>query len=216
MTWQPNPFWTEAKLAECRRLYVVEGRTAEETARLIGAPSRSSVISKARRSGWMLPESRINGRGSCVRQDRCSEERRERENRMQRERRAQAIKPPRPPKAIRPPPAPKPDPLNPTEFIMVGNDGGKEGRLPRMDGNLPSDSDPIAFRFRPVSRCSWPIGPVEEIATADSSVCGAPVAEEFCPYCPVHVRQSRSGRPLQPLKGFRDLNVATVPMRKAA
>lgn len=45
-------FWTPEREAEARRLYVVEGRSASEIARAIGAASRNVVIGKAHRRGW--------------------------------------------------------------------------------------------------------------------------------------------------------------------
>lgn len=47
-----SSFWTPEKEAEAKRLYMEEGRSAAEVARMIGASSRNVVIGKADRSGW--------------------------------------------------------------------------------------------------------------------------------------------------------------------
>lgn len=46
-------FWTPALEAKAKQLYIVEGHSADETARRIGAASRNVIIGKAHRAGWM-------------------------------------------------------------------------------------------------------------------------------------------------------------------
>lgn len=45
--------WTETLLAECKRLYIDEGKSAAETARALGhGITRNSVVGQAHRRGW--------------------------------------------------------------------------------------------------------------------------------------------------------------------
>ena len=45
--------WTETLLADCKRLYIGEGRSASETARILGrGTTRNSVVGQAHRRGW--------------------------------------------------------------------------------------------------------------------------------------------------------------------
>lgn len=174
-----NDFWTDEKVAECHRLYVVDGRTARETARLIGAVSDNAIIGKAHRMGWTLPIERIpNPKRPRLDPD----QRRRRQAELARARYVPRARTPRPLKA----PA-----LRPTEFIGVA----KGGKLPRMDGNMPADAAPIPFRFRPRGRCCWPIGEVGQPATCETLVCGAPVGDDEASYCETHRRLSTNLRP---------------------
>lgn len=46
--------WTETLLADCKRLYIDEGKSAAETARILGqGVTRNSVVGQAHRRGWM-------------------------------------------------------------------------------------------------------------------------------------------------------------------
>jgi hypothetical protein len=45
-------FWTDAKTAEAKRLYVTEGFSATQVAVMVGATSRNAVIGKAHRENW--------------------------------------------------------------------------------------------------------------------------------------------------------------------
>lgn len=50
--------WSDHVIAQCKRLYIVEGRSASETARALGGGcTRNAVVGKAHRMGW-LKESR--------------------------------------------------------------------------------------------------------------------------------------------------------------
>lgn len=46
-------FWNAEREAEAERLYIVEGRSASETAKAVGAASRNAIIGVAHRRGWM-------------------------------------------------------------------------------------------------------------------------------------------------------------------
>jgi hypothetical protein len=63
----------------------------------------------------------------------------------------------------------------------------------------PSKPDPIPFHRALRAQCSWPVGPADEEPTSEMLVCAAPV-EGGHPYCAAHLKLSRSGRKLQPLK----------------
>lgn len=46
--------WTETLLADCKRLYIDEGRSASETARILGhGATRNAVVGQAHRRGWL-------------------------------------------------------------------------------------------------------------------------------------------------------------------
>lgn len=49
-------FWSDEKVAEAKRLYVDEGKSASVVAAMIGAATRSMVIGKAWRLGWNRPD----------------------------------------------------------------------------------------------------------------------------------------------------------------
>jgi hypothetical protein len=63
----------------------------------------------------------------------------------------------------------------------------------------PPKPEPMPFHRALGAQCSWPVGPADEEPTSEMLVCAAPV-DGGHPYCAAHLRLSRSGRRLQPLK----------------
>ena len=61
--------WNDDAVAVARRLYMVEGLSATETARAIGS-TRSAVISKAHRMGWAEQRSPVLAQANLIRLNR--------------------------------------------------------------------------------------------------------------------------------------------------
>jgi GcrA cell cycle regulator len=165
--------WTAEVVERVRRLYVDEGKSATQTAALMGGEfTKSAIVGKAHRMGWFVDPARWpNSPGRQAEQ----ELRRRVATGTDRIKRPRPAKPPKPPKQIA---ASKP--------------------LPQM-GQLAPQVDPIAFRLALRAQCSWPVGPADEEPTSEMLICAAPVDGD-CPYCAAHLKLSRSGRKLKPLK----------------
>ncbi|MBV9994516.1 MAG: hypothetical protein JO127_04820 [Caulobacteraceae bacterium] len=158
MSWPRSGWWTPEREAEARRLYLDEGRSAAAVARLLGAPSRNTIIGKAYRSGWKLPQDRARPRGQGLRAPRA---------------------PPKPPgrQALR----------ARTEARRLPAPSLPVSALP-LAAALPPGAAPVAFMARPAGRCCWPIGAEREPAGAEMLVCGAPALPgAWQPYCQIHL-----------------------------
>lgn len=208
MTWQPSEFWTDERIMEAHRLYVIEGRSAAYTAKQIGAVSRNAVIGKASRMGWskddtadgaMRKANSLAGRG--MRKGGRKTQAKFRNGAESRKLQADyfAHKKPRARAGIEVAP-------------MIGVAGG--ARLPMMNVGMPANADPIAFWKRPAHRCAWPIGPADERGGADSECCGAPVSGDGRPYCETHERRSSNGKKLPEIKVYEPRVVKRAPARE--
>jgi hypothetical protein len=167
--------WTDEIALRARRLYVEEGRSARETAEILGPPfTRSAVIGKARRLGWLIDGARAEPR--CM----SLEERALRHRAAARKRRTQESAA-----------APRPQcDLGPKLELAPG-------WPPRMDAQLAADARPVRFIEHRRRQCVWPIGDYRETGSADMLVCGAPVAADRS-YCAVHLCLSRRLKPAKP------------------
>lgn len=182
MTWQPGDFWTEEKVKAAHQHYIEDGKTAAETARLIGASTRSMVIGKAHRLGWKRKRGASEGNF-------------QRAVRAARAQRAASVA--RPPKAAKPKVSPKP-PRDDAPLIDVA----LGGRLPVMNRFMPPDASPTTFLAAIMGGlCRWPIEAAAAAGHSDMECCGAPVAED-APYCPCHVARSGNGKPLPKIKSY--------------
>jgi hypothetical protein len=169
--------WTEEIIERARRLYVEEGKSARETADILGPPfTRSAVIGKAHRMGWLIDEARSKPH-RMSQEERALRQRVSARKRLARDGVA--------PKAPRVKPGPKLAPAS--------------GWPPRMDLGLAADVRRVRFIERKRCECIWPLGDYREAGSAEMLVCAAPVVGEHS-YCALHLGLSRSARRLKPLR----------------
>ena len=188
MTWQKSEFWTEEKVAQAEQLFLVEGKSANQVAKLIGAKTRNMVIGLAYRRGWTRTRGTSEFNHSRH-QARIAERRRKEAAAAQREsyRRLKAAKA----KQAGPP---RED--APTIEIALG------GRLAIMNRFMPQDARPKTFMAALLAdHCRWPIDPAGEHGHSDMMCCGAD-AEEGSSYCAFHVKRSGNGKSLGEIKVF--------------
>lgn len=177
--------WTPEREAEAKRLYVIEGKSATQVARMLGGGlTRNSIIGKAHRANWIR-----DGRQAA----------------------SKPAQQPRAPSVPRPKyaKAPKPGPqgkaavvfggmkpvLSPekadekrAEFAAYG-----KGILAGFD--LPANDDAIPLMDRQRLQCSWPVGtparPAEQMCCGQPVTPGANATVET--YCTRHARAASTG-----------------------
>ena len=167
-------FWTPKREAQAKRLYIDEGRSAAETARIVGATSRNAIIGVATRRGWMKVA-------------RCA-----------------PSKPARAPSVARVVTSPpKPGPQNRPDAIFgaVSVENAAETERKRAsfkaEGDAvaaamecPANDDAIPLIDRRTFQCSFPVGTPDR--PANQMCCGQPVptdAGRAVPtYCTAHAR----------------------------
>lgn len=177
--------WTPERLSKAHQLYIVEGKSASETAEMVGAISRSAIIGIAHRNGWR------KGRPTPP-----------------------APKAPRLVKAPTVKPAPKPKAPKPIKApVVVGvdfvasRDADKKraehaarGRATINAAIDPVNDNAIPLLERRFGQCAWPVGTPEH--ASDQMVCGGLVYQgvEACPYCLTHAKRAYVRDITQPMR----------------
>ena len=191
-----NFYWSPEAIETAKRLYVVESKSAAETARALGrGVTRNSVIGKAHRMGWYqngrLPPSGPSKPAKIV---------------------VPKPKPePKPKVAKQPRPAPpKPGPQNRPAVIFgkVSVESPEEtaARRAKMTASgqaiiaeveSATTDNPIRLMDRRTFQCAWPTGVPER--PADQMCCGQTVPQggpRATPsYCPTHSRMAIGAQP---------------------
>ena len=163
---QSVQFWTEERTALCRELWA-KGESASNIAKIIGAISRNSVLSKINRSGWSGPNShvhmpRFNDGGHTVRKIKRKRRAPSRNNY------AAVVDKVRAAKLATPVSLPQPSEIATTSFSITG---------------------PKSFLELKTSDCRWPLG---DPGTDEFAFCAAERSTAMfsdtvaSPYCPQH------------------------------
>lgn len=161
--------WSDARVALARRLYIEQGLSAAETARILGDCSKNAVIGLAHRQGWRR-EAKV-ARANMGRVARAK----------------QAAKP-------RPAAAPRPQPK--PQFQSGGELAPWVGGRPDMDRRCPPQARRVVLGLLETGQCRWPLGDVAAPGSAQTLFCGAPVKGEGSSWCPCHAQRVR--HPIQP------------------
>lgn len=166
--------WTPERTAEAERLYVREGKSATETAKLLGGGlTRNAIIGKSLRMGWML-----NGRQTPTSLGKPV---------MAKKHKATAS---RPSPAVR-------APVFGTMTVTSLGKAKESVKRKTAEGKAIVDAFPkvandnaIPLLQRGFRQCSWPVG--EPDRPGDQLCCGEPIdeaANKAVPtYCPLHGR----------------------------
>lgn len=164
--------WTEARMAEARRLYIDQGHSAAKTAMAIGAVSRNAVIGLAHRRGWMRDHRQkptVTGKASAraVSQDRAD-----------------------------PPPAraaPLTGAVSRPSLGIAGNGVVFERAQcppPRAVVDYPEEpAGSVTILTAKANHCRWPIG-----EGAGLTFCGKLRRDESVSYCPDHCAVAFQGQ----------------------
>lgn len=183
-------FWTPEREAKAKRLYLIEGKSAAETADIIGAASRSAIIGIANRKGWRKgltkPGVSTNTRvrppkAPPVKSDKCAGN-------------GNNFRGHRPPK---PGPQNRPGAVFGNVSVLSAAETEKKRAASASQGKTllsgfgaPANDGAILLIDRRRFQCAWPVGLPDR--PADQLCCGQPVAEggsiTTASYCAGHAR----------------------------
>jgi GcrA cell cycle regulator len=173
-----NGNWSDEELALCRRLYIDEGKSAAETARLLPGRTRNSVVGISHRKGWGKDARMEPAKPTMVRPPR-----------------APVVMPRIKPEAMRRPPRQKDVGKAPVvfanqKFDHVHGDELEQRREERraygqskLDAFAAANDDAIQLIARRFGQCAWPVG---EPDRPEGQLCCGAVAIEAKPYCAHH------------------------------
>lgn len=154
--------WTVERLNRARELYIDEGRSSTETARILGGTTRNAVIGIAHRKGWIK-----------VARQRPSKPTTERVVRT--------------PKAIARPPKTPPSKVAHGEATAGATDAQRQAYAVKgravVDRFAAANDDAIPLMERVFGQCAWPVGIPDR---PEGQLCCGAEASEGKPYCAAH------------------------------